>query len=270
MSFLLRHVLLSITFVLAGFQQIKAQPAPFSPSKYVSQQVWEQVKPFLIPDDHPIKPTLDQIFSASRAILDQQSMIAAGFDPAEPQHHTQIIVTRHPLVKGYVFKMYLDEQKYHKNQPEHYFWILRATGAQLVQESIQKHHYEHLFKVPRKWIYLLPDEPSPPSHYLRKFFILVEDDMELFSNKKNEKLWGGPWVTKELLKALYTVVTELELFDCAKPANCSFSIDGKAAFVDTQSFYRGHVRYEKLTPFLSPSMQKYWRALIKNKGHVNR
>jgi hypothetical protein len=69
-------------------------------------------------------------------------------------------------------------------------------------------------------------------------------------------------VTPELLKALYTVITELGLFDCAKPANCPISKDGRVAFVDTQSYHSKKVKYHKLTHFLSPNMRQYWLSLI--------
>jgi hypothetical protein len=51
-----------------------------------------------------------------------------------------------------------------KGRPEHYYWIKQVRRARLVQESIRAHNYQHLLKVPEKWIYLLPDEPSPPPH----------------------------------------------------------------------------------------------------------
>ena len=247
---------------------LQANAANTSPSTFVSSKVWKKVEEFMMPNNHPAKPILDQIFSQSRAFLNMEAMQLAGFAPAIPQHHTHIIVTRHPALPGYVIKAYLDEQPYHSGEPEHFFWIKRVTGAKLIQEFINEHHYGHLFKVPQKWIYLIPDEPAPPSDYLRKMFILVETDMDIFDDATNQTLWGSNIVTEELLNALYVTTTELGLFDCAKPANCSFSKDGRAAFVDTQSFHKKKVKYYKLTPFLSPEMQKYWGNLIKTKGKV--
>lgn len=274
MLFLNRQTFLIIWFVLLCFLQIEADSKYFpdtpntteiNPSIYVSDEVWMEVRDFLMPKNHPIKKQLDQIFSRSRALCDKESMKLAGFYPAKPQHHTKIIVTTHPELTGYVIKAYLDDQEYHSNKPEHYFWIKRSKGARLIREFITTQKYENYFKVPKKWIYLLPDEPSPPSNYLRKMFILVEEDMELVDKKTNKKLWGSECVTEELLTALFTITTELGLFDCTKPDNCPFSIDGKVAFIDTQSYHKRHVKYHKLTPYLSPPMQIYWQELIKNK-----
>lgn len=269
MSFLFTRILFAlgiILFIIPGIQADQRRLTDTNPSQYVSRSVWNDVKDYLIPNDHPIKEKLDQIFSNGRVFNDQWSLRAAGFDAYPPQHKTQMIVAKHPNLQGYVIKAYLDEQDYYAGRPEHYYWIKRIKGAELIRESINRHDYDNFFKVPKKWIYLLPDHPSPSPHYLRKMFILVEEDMELFDHKTNENLWGSEWVTKELLHALYTIITELGLLDSARPENCSFSIDRKAAFIDTELYHRSRVKYENLTPYLSPPMQDYWNKLTKNKG----
>lgn len=263
---------LLLAFALLQIQKIQASSAKCSqcnPSRYVNRQIWEKVQDYLMPEDHPIKEKLDQIFLHSRALADQKSMLAAGFESAQPQKVTQIIVTRHPHLPGYVIKAYLDATPYGpKGKPDYQFLIKRIIGSRLVQKSIQAHHYEHLLKVPEKWLYLLPDDPSPPSGYLRRLFILVEDDMDILSNKKNLKHWKSPWVTEELLNALYLVIKEVGLADSAKPKNCPFSKDGKVALIDTQMFHMKKVKYQTLTPYLLPALQSYWKELINNKDSV--
>lgn len=68
---------------------------------------------------------------------------------------------------------------------------------------------------------------------------------------------------KELLSALYDVLEITGLKDCAKPANIPFSQDGRIAFVDTQSWKEWPVDYNKLTDYLSPDLQVYWKNKIK-------
>lgn len=269
MLFLSRQIFLIVGFMLIFTDAMRAdQEALVNSSIYVSDGVWAGVKDYLIPNEHPIKGTLDQIFSRSRALSDKESMVAAGFAPAVTQKHTGIIVTRHPELQGYVIKAYLDKEPYHDGKPEHHFWIKRVKGAQLVRASIAAHHYESIFKVPKKWIYLLPDEPSPPHRYLRKMFILVEEDMDLLDDKTNEQVWGSRWVTEDLLDALFTLTTEVGLADCTKPQNCPFSIDGKVAFIDTQTFNTDYVKYQRLTPFLSSPMRDYWKKITKGKKNT--
>ncbi len=234
------------------------------PSRYVTKTAWNNVGPHLIPNDHPAKPKLDEIFNRSRALYDQGSMTAAGFDALPPQHHTEIIVAKHHELKGYVIKAYLDVQEYYQNKPEEYFWLKRVRGAKLIRKCLKENHYEHLIKVPRKWLYLLPDRPSPPKKCLRKRFILIAEDMELHNQEENEKAWGSEIVTKEFLAAFYQITTELKLLDSSKPDNCWFSLDGRAAFVDTELYLKGEVKYYRLLPFLSAPMQEYWKELSKD------
>lgn len=229
---------------------------------YVSDTIWQQISEFLLPDNHPAKKPLDKIFSTSRALCNMETMVAAGFEKTVPQHHTHLIVTRHPDLKGYIIKTYLDEQEYHLDQPEYVFWIMRATGARLTREIIIKHHFEDYFKVPHKWIYLIPNDPSPPPHLLRKNFLLIEEDMNIMDNEENIKNWGSKKVTKKLLDAFFVVLTEAGLRDCAKPSNAPFCVDGKIAIVDTQS-YNFEVKYWKLLSYLSPKAKKYWRKHCK-------
>lgn len=250
--------------LLFSFFWITYSFASECPSKLVSPKVWNLVQPYLMKEDHPIKPTLDAIVSKSSVFYDLHSMTKGGFDSAIPQHYTRIIVTRHPQLKGYVIKAYLDVQKYHNEKPEYYYWIKRVQGSRLIQSTIKKNHYEHLIKVPKKWIYLLPDHPPRSLKGKRKMFILVEEDMDILSDSVSKKMWGSEVVTEELLKALHTIIVKHKFSDCAKPANCPFSRDGRVALVDTQSFNREHYGLFKLNPYLSPKMKLFWKSLQSN------
>lgn len=229
------------------------------------QASFEQIAQYRIPEDHQIKKTLDSIISdaATRVFYDMKSMTDAGFAFAKPQPTTQLIVTKHPKLKGYIIKAYLDTQKYYGGRPEYYYWTKRAEGANLIREAIKKYKVSHLLKVPKKWIYELADKPCKPlpGSCKPKRFILVEEDMNIYDDETNKKLWSSPKATKELLFAMHTIITEFRFRDCAKPANCPFSKDGRVAFVDTQSFYKKRIGYNKLTPYLSPEMQTYWKSL---------
>jgi hypothetical protein len=262
MLFFFRKMVILTTLIFLwnnGVEAAQIKLAKHNPSKYVRTDVWRQVEKYLIPDDHPIKKKLDRIFSSSRVLQNMETMEAADFICLPPQHQTQMIVAKHPELPGYVLKLYLDKQKYYRGKPEYHHWLVRIKGARLIRKYLQRSQYGALFKVPKKWLYLLPDEPSPPAHYLRKKFILVAEDMRLYDEKTNEALWGDERVTEDFLKALYKITTTLGLRDSAKPSNCQFSIDGKAAFIDTEVYNRSDgVRYRKLTPFLSESMKVFW------------
>lgn len=190
-------------------------------------------------------------------------MKKAGFINPYSRKWTHLVVTKHPEVPGYVFKVYLDAQRYFKGKKEYDYWLQRIEGVLMIKTEIEKRGWEEIFKTPTKWIYALPAEPSPPKEFKRKNFILVEEEMDIFDTQENYDKWKSDWVTEEKLTAFYTLCEVLGLHDCAKPDNAPFSKDGKIAFIDTQSFYHWPVLYKKMTPYLSKEMQEHWKSLIK-------
>ncbi len=231
----------------------------------ISQEIWNKVAPYLIPDSHPVKLQLDAIFSSSRAILNMKTLRAAGFHASNPRRFTRLVVATHPAVPGYVFKIYLDAQEYHKNKTEYENWIMRIQGIQAVQKQIEEHGLQNFFRLPTKWIYALPSMPSPPKEFLRKNFILVETDMNIYSNEENLRLWASDQVSQPLLDALFLILKNVGLHDCTKPDNIPFTKDGKVTFIDTQTFNKKPL-FKRFKAFLSPANQEYWLQLIeKNK-----
>ena len=228
-----------------------------------STQVKSAVAPYLMPASHPIKPLLDTLFVSSRVILNLDTLREAGFTKAKPRKFTKLIVTTHPAFPGYIFKLYLDAQRFHKNLPEHHYWVLRVKGAQKVQDEITKRGLGGQFKVPQKWIYEIPQIHMSSSGYYTKTYILVEEDMNLMTSHDNEKTWASSYVTTTLLDDLYSILENVGLYDCAKTHNIPFSQDGRIAFIDTQTWGSRHVAYQFLTPYLSKPNQAYWKSLTR-------
>lgn len=226
-----------------------------------TQEDWNKVFPYLLPDYHPAKLTLDKIFSSERVLLNLKTMKKAGFIKPLPRKFTRLIVTKHPELPGYVIKAYVDAQRYAKGIPEHYRWLSRIEGAAAIRKKIRLHQLDWFFKVPQKWIYAVPTEPSAPPEYVQKNFILIEEDMDLLSDAENEKIWGSERITTAFLDDLFLILQDLGLHDCAKPQNIPFSKDGKVAFIDTESHHNWPVLWKKLSPYLSPSMKQYWKQL---------
>lgn len=233
----------------------------FADAKQPSKEDLVLISPYLMPQDHPIKPFLDHLFSSSRVIFNLKTLERAGFDKIKPRKFTELIVTKHYALPGYVFKLYLDTQRYHKNRPEYYYWMLRAKGAKQISKNIKEHHLEAMFKVPQKWIYALPERPKPSKDYYPKYYILVEEDMAILSDHDNQELWGSDYVSTHLLDNLFFLLKKLGLQDCAKPDNIPFSSDGRISFIDTQTFGSKEIYYEKLTSYLSDTNQAYWKAI---------
>jgi len=258
----LHHLLYFLLFLATP---LSATPKP----SHISESVWQQVSPYLIPDNHPIKSKLDKFFSKAGIIHDQKSLKKHGFKNPIPQPHTRVIVTKHSKFKGYIFKIYPDVQTIYHDHFEYVVWVSRVQGSQLIARYIDAHGLSALYKVPKKWIYTLPTTSPASKHPNRKSFILVAEEMDILSSAKNDKMWGGKKVNHAFLKSFFFLVTDLGLIDCAKPKNAPFCKDGKVAFIDTQTFNKlpfPMFRYEKLTPFLSPKMQVYWNTLIQPKN----
>lgn len=231
---------------------------------HIPNHVWEKVKPYLLPEQHPARVQLDRIFSRTRGILNLKNLERAGFKKKKPRKFTHLIVTTHPSLPGYIFKLYLDSQKYYKKIPEHENWLMRIHGAALIQNEIDMLGFHHFFKVPKKWIYDLPEEPSPPPEFLRKNFILIEEDMALYSDAENINLWQSDFITQEILEGLFIILKNVGLRDCVKIDNIPIAKDGKIAFVDTQSFHAWPVPYKELLERLSLENKSHWKSLIKN------
>lgn len=221
-----------------------------------------QIAPYLLPIDHPMKPMLDSIFSQSRVIENERTLVDAGFEIiAGPMPYSFIIVARHPMIPGYVFKIYLDsESRSRKNLP-HWKWLFyRCTGAEGIRKIIKRKNIRY-FLVPDKWLYILPTYPYSSAMNLQPI-ILMETDMEPESAEVTERMWKTG-ITRDHLDELYSIFKHghggpgiVMLTD-----NVPFTKKGKFAFTDTEDPQGGaKLRYVK--QFISEEFQEYWDSLI--------
>lgn len=233
---------------------------------YVSEEVWQQLTPYLMPEGHPLRRPLDRLFSERRVLRNKKALKRAGFVDPQRQPHTKVIVTRHREMKGYIFKIYTDDQPYYRDLPEHQIWMLRARGAALVRQEIAAQGWGHLFKAPKKWIYPLPPTPAATSGALAKNFILVEKDMEILSNEKSWKRWRDGTVTHDHLDMLFYLVTKIGLRGGCKADNIPFCKDGRIAFVDTEKNLIWPLPYQRLFQVLEGDLAAHWQRLIDAKA----
>lgn len=262
MKFLLLSLFLFIQFFESTIHAVEG----YTRSPFVSPEVWEQLTPYFLPVNHPIKQKLDKIFGKKRITSNCHTLANAGFIKPKQGRHTGVIVTKHKKLKGYVIKLLSDENP---DMAEWVNMVLRIKGAKIIQDAIDKHGYQYLFKVPKKWIYPLPAEPSPPENHYRKNFILIAEDMRVYKKPNNLMHWKESMTGKKL-KAIYTLITELGLDDSIYPWNIPFSKDGKMAFVDTERFYRWPVPYDRTLIYLSKSMHNFWIRLVETNGAAER
>lgn len=230
----------------------------YTPNPYVNSAIWYAIAPYLLPENHPIKAKLDKLFKSSRITLNSQTLKQAGFESTTPRSYSNCIVTTHPKFKGYIFKLYTDDQPF---QMEWIIMLKRIAGAMATQACIERHGFQDTLVVPKKWLYPIPAEPSPPLNYFRKNYILIAEDMEIVSRKKNFLFWKER-MTPELMNMLFIVFQEVGLFDSVHISNVPFTYDRKLAFIDTEHHSEWPVNFEKLMPYLSEEMQTYLRSLM--------
>ena len=235
------------------------EPVPYQRNR-IDPVSWEMAEPFLIPEDHPIKGKLDAIFSKTRATTSIETFKKAGFEYLPLRKWDNVIVAWHPKLKGHLVKVYLDDQI---GIPDLHALIQRIYGAEKIRAAINEFGYQKMLKVPRKWLYPLPDLPESLPGLQRKQFILVAEDMHLVSGYENELLWKNS-VSKTTLKALFHLLESLGLKDSVYITNIPFSVDGKIAFIDTEHHGKWPVEHPKLLHFLSKKKQKYWSELIRD------
>ncbi len=93
--------------------------------------------PYLLPVVHPIIPKLDQIFSGSRATLNEKTLKTSGFHfiirNSKSKHP---VVAKHSQIPEYIIKFYLD---IYEHKDEEIEWIKRIKGARAVKEYILQH-----------------------------------------------------------------------------------------------------------------------------------
>lgn len=225
---------------------------------YVTDEVWQRVKPFFLPDAHPIKLRLDRLFRGRRLTATEKTLVDAGFTfPSQVGLHITPVL--HKEIEGYLLKIYVD---YKKTECDWEEWLKRIEGADRIRSAIAALGYNKEFKVPKKWIYPLPINPPPPEgpDYIRKNFILVVQNMWTLPLRENHSTWRKQ-TTKSQLDALYEIVTMLGLRDSCRVANVPRCQDGKIAFVDTEYYDHWPVNYHPLIEFLSKENRLYWREL---------
>lgn len=231
---------------------------------HLDPEAWVAVQDYLMPDNHPCKPKLDRLASTTRFTQNPQVMKRSGFTRGERVGRwSRVCASPHVDMQKYYFKVYCDNEIYIKYDWKR--WIHRCKGARLIDECIKKNKLQSMFKVPRKWIYYLPAEPSPPnnSQYLRKDFILVCDNMRILDHSENEKNYKKKMDQKRL-KGLYTILQECGLYDSVYCFNMPFNKDGYICIIDTEYWHKWPVPFSKLSKNFSSENRKFWEKITKS------
>lgn len=148
---------------------------------YLDEALWAEVQPYLLPEDHPIKSKLDKFFAKDRWIESMASLEKSDFVCMKHKAWDNIIVAKHKKLPGYVVKLYTDDQC---GVDARGLLLQRVRGALHIQSIIDAHEgYADMFKVPRKWLFPVPNAEWT-AVYDRKQFILITEDMNIVGAEK--------------------------------------------------------------------------------------
>lgn len=246
-----------IRFFLSFFLLIAAVEAKtYEKPASISEAIWQDAQPYLLPYDHPIRTKLDKLFKEARVIENTESLKAAGFTTSKPGKWSKTVVSKHKHIKGYYFKFFTDNRK----EDDYPILKKRVVASHCVQAAIDRHGFQKLLKVPQKWLYPLPEKPDPISTKHKKSFILIAEDCHILSSKDNKSYWRQ-FENKEQLTALYIILQEEGLLDSIYPFNIPFNHQGQICFIDLEFHHDWPVPFNNLSSSLSSDMRAHWRAL---------
>lgn len=233
----------------------------------VPEEVWAEVRPYMLPENHPAWPKLNRLFCKTRATQSSEHFKKAGFRRYQPGRWSRVSASSHPEFPEYFIKAYCDTELgivYDWKK-----WIHRIKGAETIRECIKDHKLQDNFKVPHKWIYPLPKSPSPPktSRYARKNFILICENMRIQEHDENEKLYKHK-LTRKLMNGLYTILQVCGLYDSTYVFNIPFCKDGLIAVIDTEYHHKWPVPFSKLTSRFPKELRSYWENLTYKGGKI--
>lgn len=230
---------------------------------YLDRKMQVELSPYLLPLNHPIKSALDRIFSQSRVIENERTLLDAGFSViAGPMPLSFVIVARHPMIPGYVIKLYLDSETRQRKDVPHWRWLMRrCEGARGIRKIIKKKKIRY-FSVPDKWLYILPVYPYS-SVLTPQPVVLVETDMQPESFEVTERMWATA-IKRKHLDELYSILRQgygghgtIFLTN-----NVPYTKLGKFAFTDTEDPQKEGLPLKHIKKYLSKEMQEYWESLI--------
>lgn len=234
----------------------------FDDNFHLTNEMRNQMRRYLLPLSHPLKKSVDALFSQSRVTTDKETLERAGFNWICTTVATFLEIVKHPTVPGYLFKIHLDSEPHTKNKIPPWKWLVfRCEGAEKIRNIIQKKNMKY-FAVPNKWLYPLPIKPSPLIKESQPVVLMVTD-MNIVSVEETELAWRTK-VTKAHLNELYTILcggygsTMLD-------ANIPYTKSGKFAFIDTE-YPKRKLNFATVRRFLSDEMREYWDSLVRSGG----
>ena len=209
---------------------------------------------------------LEQLFCSPSMFDSRADWVAAGFDVLDRRDDAdKIMVGRHPLVPGILFKKYRSQFSISR-QRENY--ERRIEGADRLRAFVADQQLRFVV-VPRKQLVQLP----PPFCSEEPTHVLAVKELDLTSHRKTRSAYRR--IRPEVLGELCLVLFHFRGLDSITD-NVPFTAGGKLAFVDTENWHRGRRRRylchigERLSPQAHALSEQLFRELEEGGGHYGR
>ena len=127
----------------------------------LNKKIQKEIASYELPSDLSFTPIVNLIFSSSRPTFNADALVQAGFNILHKQPRSYIVVANHPALPGFLFKLYFDTELRMKNNVPGWKWFVRrCEGAKVIRKVIANKKIKN-FKVPDKYIYVLPTHTIP-------------------------------------------------------------------------------------------------------------
>lgn len=222
------------------------------------QELSTNINSYYLPDTHKLKPILDSIFTKKSILKCKKSFIEAGFKTISLRWRGSLRVAKHPLVKGYLFKMYLRSETPFSLSNCNQRLVQRCKSATIVRKIIERHQIQH-FTVPEKWLYKVNISSG------KLAYVLLVQDMRLASKSKCKKAWSNK-INRRSLRELYTIFRS-GYGSLALLENIPYTKDRNFSFVDVE-FSPREFKLNRINRYLSPKLRPVWKKIILHKKVV--
>ena len=238
----------------------KKPDEPYYPNFTYNPALTDRMKrlmaPYLLPIDHPARGAMGVIFSRPGVIKNDASVKSAGFKILHKQPKSHICVLKHPLLKGYLLKVYLDcEKRIPRGMSAWKRLTMRCIVAEKVKSVIEKRGITN-FIVADKWVYPIPTEQVLKGQPV----VLLVKDMQIFNSGGSAKAWRSR-ATRQTIRELFEIFRR-GYGSAFLVGNLPYTHSGRFAFIDTE-FGKRRLPMVRLSRYFSPSMRKYWLSLLK-------
>lgn len=212
----------------------------------------EETSNYFLPKEFIVHKKLKKIFERCKSSdFNSTTMTLLGFKLLPKKNKRKIFVGFHNEIKGYAVKFFNNP---HGKISEIDLFIKRIQGAELIRSYIEKNLLMDYFKVPKKWIWKIPNIKQ------MRYLLLVED-MDLLSSHANIKKWKKENFENTFLLNLYYIIKDVGLLDSLYIDNIPFSKDGKIAFIDTEHYSHKKIQFNILSYYLSEESKYKWEKI---------